>query len=139
MQTFSNDAVDLSWLSGDNVCDQTSCSQTISNVIDATTVDSHQTSTKSVKPNLKKLHEEYKLKWKMNPPPNETRPMRLVEFIWSNCDGSSNQLDVDYGSDDSTDVLLTSITETQSTPLREIFAYLNKKYEENKGPEGNTY
>ena len=68
----------------------------------------------------------------MNPPPNETRPMRLVEFIQSKCDGSSNQLDVDYGSDDSKDVLLKSVTERQSNPLREIFADLDKKYKENK-------
>ena len=34
-------------------------------------------------PNFSKLHEEYKDKWYKNHPPNETRPMRLTEFILS--------------------------------------------------------
>ena len=107
-QTPSNDVVDLSCLSGDNLHEETSCSQTISKEIDGTTVDNNQANTERVKPNFKKLYYEYLVKWRMNPPPNETRPMRLSELIWSNCDGSSNQLDVDYGSDDSKDVFLKS-------------------------------
>ena len=54
-QTSSTNVVDLSCLSGDNLHKETSCSKTISNVVDRTTVDSHQASTKRVKPNFKKL------------------------------------------------------------------------------------
>ena len=131
-QTPSNDVVDLSCLSGDNLPKETSCSQTISKEIDGTTVDNNQANTGRVKPNFKKLYDEYLVKWRMNPPPNETRPMRLSELIWSNCDGSTNKFDVDYGSDDSKDIFLKSIAQRKSKPLRDILGDIDKKYEESK-------
>ena len=42
------------------------------------------------RPNFSKLHAEYKEEWYKNHPPNETRPMRLMEFIWAHCDGKKN-------------------------------------------------
>ena len=49
------------------------------------------------------LNVEYKDEWYKNHPPNETRPMRLMEFIWAHCDGKNNQYNVDYSSDDTRD------------------------------------
>ena len=69
-----------------------------SNVVPATI----QTKTsKKDKPNFRKMHAEYELAWKENPPPNQPRLMRLMEFIFSHCDGENCS-----ESDDSIDIAL---------------------------------
>ena len=122
---LSDSKVDLSNLSVDILAEDRS-----SNHTPLKASDFAKGSSSNDKPNFTKLHEEYKAEWQRNPPPNETRPMRLFEFIWSKCDGSSNKLGVDYGSDDSKDVILNTIAKKKSKPLREIFAELDAKYDQ---------
>ena len=85
--------------------------------------------TQSDRPNFTKLHAEYKEEWRRNPPPNESRPMRLFEFIWSHCDGKTNKYNIDYGSDNSLEKKLKESEEKRGKPLREIFADMDAKDE----------
>ena len=55
-------------------------------------------------PNFTKMHQEYKLAWRKKPTSNETRPMRLMEFIFSHCDGKKYTKEDE--SDDSLDIAL---------------------------------
>ena len=84
-----------------------------------------------VKLNFKELHEEYLRNWYKNHPPEEMRPMTLMEFIWTHCDGSDNRLGVDYGSDRSCDKKLKEIGKNSENqkPIRQVLAELDAKYE----------
>ena len=99
---------------------------TISNVAKGSTIS---TSKNSDSPNFTKLHEEYKKQWRLNPPSNETRPMRLLEFIWSRCDGKRINRDPDYYSDDTLNQKLKKSAAKRGTPLRELFAEKDEEYE----------
>ena len=78
-------------------------------------------------PNFSKLHEQYKDEWYKNHPPNETRPMRLTEFIWSHC-GKDNPYNVDYLSDDTRDKELKAIKENCSKSIRETLMERDEQY-----------
>ena len=58
--------------------------------------------------------------------------MRLMEFIWSHCDGKTNPYGVDYGSDESLDNKLKESLNKREKPLREILADMDAKYELSK-------
>ena len=64
----------------------------------------HGRKLKKNRPNFTKMHEDYKLSWRENPPPNETRPMRLMEFIFAYSSNKDN--DIEEFSDDSFDISL---------------------------------
>ena len=91
------------------------------------------------KPNFSKLHAEYKVEWYKNHPPNETRPMRLMEFIWTHCDGKSNQYNVDYLSDDTRDKDLKVIEKNCTKSIRETLMERDEKYIAEVGIRDSKY
>ena len=79
-------------------------------------------------PNFTKMHQEYKLAWRKNPTPNSTRPMRLMEFIFSHCDGKKKDTKEDE-SDDSMDIALKKAKDKRGKPTSQLLAELDMKYE----------
>ena len=45
-------------------------------------VASNISASKPTRPNITEKHREYVEAWRDNPPPNEPRPMRFMEFVW---------------------------------------------------------
>ena len=82
------------------------------------------TREKNERPNFRKLHEEYKVSWRNNHPKDETRPMRLMEFIFSKCDENNDDF-----SDDTFDKDLKKITEKRGRRTRDVIAKINSRYE----------
>ena len=73
-------------------------------------------STKKVKPNFRKMHAEYVLAWNKNPPSNQPRPMRLMEFIFSHCNGENCS-----DSDDSIDIALKKARDKMGIRTKDLF------------------
>ena len=46
------------------------------------TIASKKSGCKTSKPNMTEKHREYVKSWRENPPPDEPRPMRFMEFVW---------------------------------------------------------
>ena len=78
------------------------------------------------RPNYTKLHEDYVKTWRNNPPHGESRPMRLLEYIYSLCDGK------DDFSEDSFDRDLKKYRKKRGKPIREIMAEKDALYEAEK-------
>ena len=80
--------------------------------------------SKGERPNYVKLHAEYIKSWRNNPPAGESRPMRLLEYVYSLCNG-----DEDTDSDDSFAIALKVAKKKRGITTRELFSQLDAKYE----------
>ena len=71
-----------------------------------------------------KLHAEYIKSWRNKPPAGESRPMRLLEYVYSLYNS-----DEDTDSDDSFAIALKVAKKKRGITTRELFSQLDAKYE----------
>ena len=70
------------------------------------------------------MHAEYESAWKKNPPPNQSHPMRLMEFIFSHCNGENCS-----DSNDSIDIALKKARDKMGIRTKDLFEKLDAKHE----------
>ena len=107
------------------------------NQVVKTSIDSITDATKKVasfcQKNKRKefcaLHQQYVDDWRRKHPSEQTRPMRLTEFIWSQCKPTGPY---EYDLDNPLDKSLYELSKRNTKSTRDMFAEKDKQYEKDK-------